>query len=185
MSQSPQPRLAADESISATFMRAMLAPVVPLGLLVTGVVAGVAPWIFFLLIVLLLAVAGLAMMTALSPGLAVFGNRLEVTGEPDVHHGLGGVVNLAALNNVKSVSSLGGRVSTTGPSVFRSRILLEDAYGGRALFPAWGWSPKKSLQTVLREAALDTGADIDEMSYWRLGFRNNEYVKVSPLRRFL
>jgi hypothetical protein len=185
MPEAQQPRLAADQSISATFMRAMLAPLVPLTLLVIGLLAGVGTWVFFALVVLLLAVAGLAMITALSPGLAVFGNRLEVSGEPTVHNGVGGVVNLAALSNVKSVSSRGGRVSTTGPSVFRSRLLLEDSYGGRALFPAWGWSPKRALQTVIREAALDTGADIDEMSYWRLGFRNSEYVKVSPLRRFV
>lgn len=185
MSEAQQPRLAADQSISATFMRALLAPLVPLALLVAALVAGVGAWVFFLFIVLLLAVAGLAMMTALSPGLAVFGNRLEVSGEPDVRNGLGGMVNLAALSNVKSVSALGGRISTAGPSVFRSRMLLEDSYGGRALFPAWGWSQKRALQTVIREAALDTGADIDEMSYWRLGFHNSEYVKVSPLRRFL
>jgi preprotein translocase subunit SecF len=79
MPEAQQPRLAADQSISATFMRAMLAPLVPLTLLVIGLLAGVGTWVFFALVVLLLAVAGLAMITALSPGLAVFGNRLEVS----------------------------------------------------------------------------------------------------------
>jgi hypothetical protein len=118
----------------------------------------------------LLAVAGLATRTALSPALAVFGNRLEVGGEPDVRN----------------------RVSTSGSEHREVRVLtgwpdlhhgpvglpLSDAAGGRLRqagpFPARGWSPNWALQKVIREAALDTGADIDEISYWRLGFHNTE-----------
>jgi hypothetical protein len=185
MSEAHAPRLAASESISATFRGAMFAPGLPLFLLLVGVVRGVGAWTFFALLLLLVAVAGLAFTTALAPGLALYGNRLEVCGPADERGGPGGAVNLAALTNVKSVSSFNGRLSFRGPCLLRSSILLEDSYGGRAIFPSWGWAPKRALQSVLREAALDTVADIDEMSYWRLGFRNSEHVKVSPLRRFL
>jgi hypothetical protein len=172
-------------SFTVTHMRAMLAPIVPLAVLVLAMMSGVGTVVFFLLFVALLIVAGVSLMTALMPGLTVTGNRLEVLGGGDWKDGRGGAIYLSALTKVASVSDLGGELAGRGPWLLRNLILLEDAYGGRAVFPAWGWTPGKLLRTTLREAALDNMADLDEMSYWRLGFHNDDQVKVSHLRRFV
>jgi hypothetical protein len=172
-------------SFTVTHTRAMLAPLALLAVLVLAVAGGVGTGVFFLLFVALLVVSGVSLMTALAPGLRVEGNRLEVLGDEDVKDGRGGTVYLAALSRVASVSDLGGELAGRGPWLLRNLILLEDSYGGRAVFPAWGWTPGRPLRDTLREAALANMADLDEMSYWRLGFHNDDQVKVSHLRRFV
>lgn len=185
MSRSRIRRPKAPASFTVSHMRAMLAPAVPLAVLVMAMTRGVGTVVFFLLFVALLVVSGVSLMTALAPGLKVEGNRLEVLGGGDWKDGRGGAVYLSALSKVASVSDLGGGLAGRGPWLLRNLILLEDAYGGRAVFPAWGWTPGRRLRETLREAALDSMADLDEMSYWRLGFHNDDHVKVSHLRRFV
>lgn len=185
MSRGQVPTSQTRASIRVSHMRAMFAPLVPLVLLVVAMMGGVGTLVFFLLFLVLVVVSAVSLMTALAPGLALEGPRLEVLGGAAWKDGRGGAVNITALSRVASVSDIGGEISCRGPWLLRNLLLLEDSYGGRAVFLAWGWTPRRMLRDTLREAALATEADLDEMSYWRLGFHNDAQVKVSHLRRFV
>ena len=165
--------------------RAVLAPLVPLLLLAGGIFVGLNPGAVVLLLILLLVVAGVAVMAIVSPGVVVHDGRLSVPGLEDRRRAPGGSVDLTRLVSAKSVSYQGGRVSGRGLAVFRSQIWLEDDEGGQAMFLAWGWSPKSALQAVLRDAVASSHARMDPMTWWRLGFRNDQGARISLLRRFV
>lgn len=160
----------------------------PLPLLVAVAVTlllRVDPGVVALLVLAALVSLGVTVVVGLSPGVVVDGTRLTVPGRETRTRRPGGTVDLSCLVRVRSVSCQGGRVSGRGLALFRNQLLLEDARGGQAMFWAWGWTPKAALQRVLRRAVTSGHARMDPMSYWRLGFRNDQGARVSPVRRFI
>jgi hypothetical protein len=172
-------------SLAVGFGRIMLAPLVPLVLLAGGVAARLSPGAVALLLILLLVVIGVAVIGLMSPGVVVQGGRLSVPGREERRRAPGGTVDLTRLVSAKSVSYKGGLVSGRGLALFRSLLCLEDADGGQAMFPAWGWSPKTPLQAVLRNAVIASHARMDPMTWARLGFRNDQGDRISWMRRFI
>lgn len=172
-------------SLTVGFGRMMLAPFPPMVLLVGGVVFRLNPGALAVLLILLLVVIGVAVMGVTSPGLVVQGGRLSVRGQEERRRAPGGTVDLTRLVSAKSVSYKGGLVSGRGLVLFRSQVWLEDADGGQAMFPAWGWSPKTPLQAVLRTAVTVSHARMDPMTWWRLGFRNDQGARISWMRRLM
>jgi len=168
-------------SLTVGFGRMMLAPLVPLLLLVVGVAARISPAVLMLLLV----VVGVAVIGVLSPDVVVQSGRLSVSGREERRRAPGGTVDLTRLVSAKSVSYKGGLVSGRGLALFRSQVWLEDADGGQAMFPAWGWSPKTSLQELLRNAVVASRARMDPMTWVRLGFRNDRGHRISWVRRFI
>jgi hypothetical protein len=134
---------------------------------------------------LLLVEIGVAVIGVMSPGVVVQGGRLTVSGREQRRRAPGGTVDLTRLVSAKSVSYRGGLVSGRGLALFRSLLWLEDAEGGQAMFPAWGWSPKAPLQAVLRDAVVASHARMDPMTWVRLGFRRDQGARISWLRRFI
>jgi hypothetical protein len=126
-----------------------------------------------------------AVIGVMSPGVVVQGGRLTVSGREQRRRAPGGTVDLTRLVSAKSVSYRGGLVSGRGLALFRSLLWLEDAEGGQAMFPAWGWSPKAPLQAVLRDAVVASHARMDPMTWVRLGFRRDQGARISWLRRFI
>jgi len=165
--------------------RAAWLPLLPLVALVVTALLRVDPGVVVLLLLATLMTLGIALLIALSPGVVIDGTRLTVPGREGSGRRPGGPVDLTRLARVRSVSYQGGRVSGRGLAVFRNQLLIEDAEGGRAMFWAWGWTPKAPLQEALRRAATSNRARMDPMSYWRLGFRNDQGTRISPLRRFI
>lgn len=165
--------------------RMVLAPLMPLLLMVGGIAAGLNPGAVAVLSIVLLLAVGLAVMGVVSPGVVVQDGRLSVPGREDRRRAPGGSVDLTALVSARSVSYQGGRVSGRGLAVFRFLIWLEDADGGQAMFLAWGWSPKAPLQAALRNAVAASHARMDPMTWWRFGFRNGQGARTSVLRRFV
>ena len=172
-------------SLTVGYGRMMLAPVLPLVLLLAGVVVRLSPGAVVLLLVLLRVGTGVAVIGMLSPGVAVRGGQLSVPRLGDRRREPGGAVDLTRLVSARSVSFQGGRVSGRGLALFRSQIWLEDADGGQAMFWAWGWSPKALLQSVLRDAVVASRARIDPMTWWRLGFSPGRGARISRVRRFI
>jgi hypothetical protein len=177
------------EGISGTlrvgFARAMIAPVVPLVALVLALVLRLNPGVVVLVLLALLIVLGVAVITLLGPPVTVEGGRLTVGRGDRRGRGPGGSVELSRLARARSVGYRGGLVAERGPALFRNQLLLEDADGGTALFGAWGWTPKAPLQSALRLGVSEGHAKMDPMTYWRLGFKNAQGARISPLRRFL
>ena len=165
--------------------RAAWLPLLPLLALVVTVLLHLDPGVEVLLVLATLIALGVALLIALSPGVVIDGTRLAVPGREGRTRRPGGAVDLARLTRVRSVSHQGGRVSGRGLALFRNQLLLEDADGGQAMFWAWGWTPKAPLQEALRRAVTSTRARMDPMSYWRLGFTNDQGARISPLRRFI
>ena len=140
--------------------RALLA--VPVAVVVWCAVA-VSPASYALTVTLalpVLVVVGVAALVAVSPPVLVDGPRLS---SGDEH------VDLTQLSRVTSVSNQGGLISGRGLPVFRHHLLLEDAYGGRVVMWAWGWTPREPLCRALREAVAATGARTDRLSRRRIG----------------
>jgi len=163
----------------------MLAPLVPLAVLVAGVALRLSPAALILLLMLLVVVSSVAVMGAMHPGIVVQSGRLWVPGREERRRAPGGNVDLTRLLSVKSVSYQGGHVSGRGLALFRFLIWLQDADGGQAMVPAWGWSPKAPLQAVLRDAVVVSHARTDPMTWVRLGFRRDEGDAISRMRRFI
>ncbi|WP_344042356.1 hypothetical protein [Nocardioides panacihumi] len=180
-----------DEGVETTavlhvrFGRAMYAPLVPLVALLTAVATGADAGGVALLLLALLVTLGVATLTAFSHPVEVRGQILSVCGREQVARGPGGTVDLGRLSRARSVSYRGGLLSGRGLALFRTQIELQDEFGQRAMFGAWGWTPKREFQAVLRRAVADSHARMDPMTWWRLGFRNDQGVRVSPLRRFI
>ena len=172
-------------SLTVGYGRIMLAPLAPLVLLVGGVAARLNPGAVALLLIVLLVVIGVALIGVMSPAVVVQGGRLSVLGREERRRAPGGTVDLARLVSAKSVSYKGGLVSSRGLALFRSQVLLEDADGGQAMFPAWGWSPKTPLQAVLRNAVIASHARMDPMTWARLGFHNDQGAWIGWIRRFI
>ncbi len=169
-----------------SFTRAMFAPVVPAGVLLVAVLLGLDPGMVVLLLLALLVVLGISCLTAFAPDVVVQDDLLSVVGRGrQVAKGPGGCVDLTRLERARSVSYHGGLTSERGLFLFRTQLLLEDSSGGRAMFGTWGWSPKGPLQEVLRRAVATSHARMDPMTWWRLGFRNDQGARISPLRRIL
>jgi hypothetical protein len=173
------------ESLEVRFTRAMYAPLVPLVALVLALVLRLNPGDVVLVLLAFLIVLGVSVITLLGPGVSVDDRRLTVGDGVQKGRRPGGSVDLTQLTRAQSVGYRGGLVASIGPSLFRNQLLLEDAVGGRAMFGAWGWTPKSPLQTVLRRAVSDGHARMDPMTYWRLGFQNTQGAQISPLRRFI
>lgn len=171
--------------VSFANYRAAWLPLLPLLALVATVLLRLNPGVEVLLLMVTLVTLGIALLVALSPGVVIDGTRLAVPGREGRSRRPGGGVDLARLSRVRSVSYQGGRVSGRGLALFRNQLLLEDADGGQAMFWAWGWTPKAPLQEALRHAVTSSRARMDPMSYWRLGFRNDQGARISPLRRFI
>jgi hypothetical protein len=53
------------------------------------------------------------------------------------------------------------------------------------MFGAWGWTPREPIRVALRLGISSGRARMDPMTYCRLGFKNVQGVRISPLRRFL
>ncbi|HEY3528782.1 MAG TPA: hypothetical protein VGK78_06490 [Nocardioides sp.] len=172
-------------ALRVSFTRAMLAPLVPAVALVVAVLLGLNPGVVVLLLLALLVVLGISVLTAFAPSLVVRDGVLSVVGREQVAKGPGGSVDLARLERARSVSYHGGLTSERGLFLFRTQLLLEDATGGRAMFGVWGWTPKAELQTVLRRAVTTSHARMDPMTWWRLGFRNDQGARISLLRRIM
>ena len=154
-----------------TFRRALMAPLVPLLLLMAGVTLGLDQGAQVLLLLALLVVGGIAIMAVASPGVVVRDGRLSVPRRENFRRSPGGQVDLRQLVRATSVSYQGGRVSGRGLALFRSHIWLEDDAGGQAMFLAWGWSPKSPFRSVLRDAIVTANAQTDGMTVRRLGLR--------------
>jgi hypothetical protein len=163
----------------------MLASVVPAAVLLVAVLLGLGPGVVVLLLLALLVELGISLMTAFAPDVVVQGDLLSVVGRAEAANGPGGCVDLTRLERARSVSYHGGLTSERGLFLFRTQLLLEDSSGGRAMFGAWGWSPKAPLQEVLRAAVATSHARMDPMTWWRLGFRNDQGVRISPWRRII
>jgi hypothetical protein len=167
------------------FVRAMLAPLVPACALVAATLLGLNPGVVVLLLLALLVVLGVSALTAFAPGVVVQDGILSVVGREQVEKGPGGAVDLRRLERARSVSYHGGLTSERGLFLFRTQLLLEDATGGRAMFGVWGWTPKDALRTELRRAVTTAHARMDPMTWWRLGFRNDQGARISLLRRII
>jgi hypothetical protein len=177
--------MAVTESLSVGYARTMWAPVVPLFTLALTLLFGASPGVVVLVLLASLVVIGVAVITLLGPIVRVEGGRLTVgTGERRCR-GPGGSIELSQLVRARSVGYRGGLVNERGPALFRNQLLLEDAEGGTAMFGAWGWTPRAPLQTALRLGISEGHARMDAMTYWRLGFKNVQGARISPLRRFL
>jgi hypothetical protein len=172
-------------TLRVSFNRAMLAPLVPATALVSGLLLGLDPGVVVLLLLALLVVLGVSVLTAFAPGIVVRDGVLSVVGREQVARGPGGSVDLTRLDRARSVSYHGGLTSERGLFLFRTQLLLEDATGGRAMFGVWGWTPREQLQIVLRRAVTSSHARMDPMTWWRLGFRNEQGARISTLRRIL
>jgi hypothetical protein len=171
--------------LRVSFARAMIAPLVPAVALAGAVLVGLGPGLVVLVLLALLVVLGVSAMTALAPSVVVQDGILSVEGREQVAKGPGGSVDLAGLERARSVSYHGGLTSERGLFLFRTQLLLEDRIGGRAMFGAWGWTPKAELRAVLRRAVTTSHARMDPMTWWRLGFRRDQGVRISLLRRIL
>jgi hypothetical protein len=167
------------------FTRALLAPVVPLVALALVLLIGLDRGAVVLVFLALLIVAGGAAITVLGPSVTVDAGRLTVGEGERKGRGPGGSVDLTRLSRARSVGYLGGLVSGRGLALFRTQLLLEDADGGQAMFGAWGWTPKAPLQAALRTAVSEGHAQMDPMTFCRLGFTSVQGARISPLRRFL
>jgi hypothetical protein len=167
------------------FGRLVLAPLLPLALLAAGVAARLNRGAVVLLFLLLLVVVGVTVRWLLEPPVLVQGGRLSIRGREGKRRAPGGSVDLTRLATVKSVSYRGGLVSGRGLALFRTYLHLVDTDGGEAMFIAWGWSPKAPLRAALRQAISATHAKMDPMTWWRLGFRNDQGARISVLRRFI
>jgi hypothetical protein len=159
-------------------------PVLPFVALVGAMVLRADPGVVVLLLLATLMALGVGLLVVLSPGVVIDGDRLWV-GRHEGRRSPDGEVDLGRLTRVRSVGYQGGRVSGRGLALFRHQLLLEDSDGGRAMFWAWGWTPKAPLQEALRRAVTSSRARMDPMSFWRLGFRNDRGARMSPVRRFL
>jgi hypothetical protein len=162
-------RLGDGERLEVGYARVMLAPVGPLVLLVAGMLAGLNAGAVVLLLLLLLVVTGVAVIGLLSPAVVVEGGRLSVLGREDRRRAPGGSVDLGRLASATSVSYQGGLVSGRGLPLFRNRLRLQDADGGEAIIPAWGWTPRQPLRAALGQAVAATGAHTDALTRRRLG----------------
>jgi hypothetical protein len=165
--------------------RAAWLPVLPLVALAGAMLLRLDPGVVVLLLLATLMALGVALLVVLSPGVVIDGDRLGVPGCEGRRRAPDGEVDLSRLVRVRSVSYQGGRVSGRGLALFRNQLLLEDGDGGQAMFWAWGWTPKTPLQEALRRAVTASGARMDPMSFWRLGFTNDRGARISPVRRFL
>lgn len=163
----------------------MYAPLAPLLALVGAVAASANPGLIVLVLLALLVTLAVVMMSALAPPVVVQNGVLSVLGREQLTRGPGGTVDLSRLCQAHSVSYHGGLVSSRGLALFRTQIELEDALGGRAMFGAWGWIPKREFQTILRRAVVENHVRVDPMTWWRLGFRNDRGARVSFVRRFI
>jgi len=175
----------ATTTLRVGFTRAMLAPLVPAVVLVAAILLDLNPGVVVLVLLALLVVLGVSALTAFAPVVLVQDGVLRVVGREQVDKGPGGSVDLSCLARARSVSYHGGLTSERGLFLFRTQLLLEDASGGRAMFGVWGWTPKSELQRVLRRAVSASRARMDPMTWWRLGFRNDQGARISLLRRVL
>jgi len=175
----------ASVALRVNFTRAMLAPLVPAVALVAALLLGLGPGVVVLLLLALLVVLGIAGLTAFAPVVVVQDGVLSVVGREQVAKGPGGRVDLSCLERARSVSYRGGLTSERGLFLFRTQLLLEDSAGARAMFGVWGWTPKAELQAMLRHAVSTSRARMDPMTWWRLGFRNDQGARISPLRRLV
>jgi len=167
------------------FSRALNSALLPLIAFVGAIVAGAEPGVVVLLLLAFLVTLGLATFAAMAAPVLVRGRALSVRGREQVTRGPGGTVDLAQLTRARSVSYHGGLVSGRGLALFRNQIELEDAQGGRVMFGAWGWTPRREFRTLLRQAVVDCHARMDPMTWWRLGFGNDQGARVSPIRRLI
>ena len=175
----------ASDIVKTGFGRSMLAPILPLGLVLVALTTGMNRGAVALCVLLLLVVTAVALVVLLSRPVIAQGGRLGIQGREERRGGPGGSVDLTRLTMAKSVSYQGGRVTARGLALFRTQLLLIDADGGQAMFWAWGWSPKAPLQAVLRQAISDTHARMDPMTWWRLGFVQGHGARISWVRRFI
>ena len=167
------------------FGRVLLMPIVPIVIVIVVALAGASTKLDVVLAVFACAVLLLALRVALTPDIVVADGCLSVSGRENRRGRPGGSVDLTRLVQARSVQYWGGLISRRGSALVRNQLLLEDADGGQAMFWAWGWSPKAPLQEVLRKAATASRARMDPMTYWRLGFKNDQGARISPLRRIM
>ncbi len=81
-------------------------------------------------------------------------------------------VNLNSLAGIHSVGWRYGIQLRFGPPFFRQLLRLDDTTGNTVFIWAWGWSPKKALMSLLREAAIQSDARVDKLTIRRLHIRS-------------
>jgi hypothetical protein len=119
-------------------------------------------------------VAVLTVPHAVSGWVRISGTRLTASRPFLASESPRGGVDLSALLRISLVGRKYGHFVDRGLPIFRSLFRIQDRHGGEAWIEAWGWSSQEQLFGELRQAARSCGAHVDELTFRRLGFSDNQ-----------